>query len=185
MKRFVFALTSILLLALASMPPRARGQTVPDAAVQEAISGTWSLATREPDARGLIERAIDRAIDGMLPFVRGMAQGELRARTPIDHDVAIHVAPERIEVRLGVNAFATEPGRPRRMPVPGYAGETVEVVHVVRAGRLEQIFSTEQGRRWNVFAPSADGGRLVLDVTMSGALLPAPVQYRLEYRRVD
>ncbi|UJR86476.1 hypothetical protein [Sandaracinus amylolyticus] len=185
MKRFAFAMTTILLLSLASAPPRARGQSVPDAAVDHAISGAWSLATREPDARGLIERAIDRAIDGMLPFVRGMAQGELRARTPIDRDLAIHVAPERIEVRLGDNAFATVPGRPRRMPVPGFAGETVEVVHLVRSGRLEQIFSTDQGRRWNVFAPSTDGERLTLDVTMSGALLPAPVQYRLEYRRVD
>ncbi|AKF10107.1 hypothetical protein [Sandaracinus amylolyticus] len=185
MKRFVLAITMTLLLGLVSAPPRARGQSVGDAAVDHAISGAWSLATREPDARGTIERAIDRAIDGMLPFVRGMAQGELRARTPIDRDVAIDLAPERIEVRLGANAFATAPGRPRRMPVPGYAGETVEVVHLVRGGRLEQIFSTDQGRRWNVFAPSADGQRLTLDVTMSGALLPAPVQYRLEYRRAD
>lgn len=189
MPRSLGALSSLALALLAGSTaltvgaPRASGQSVPPALAQ-ALNGEWALATRETDARSLIERAIDRAIDGMLPFVRGAAQGELRARTPVDARIGIELEPERFVVRLGGNAFRTEPGRPQRIAVPGFAGETVEVVQLVRGGRLEQVFSTEQGRRWNVLTPSADGSRLMLDVTMSGTLLPAAVQYRLEYRRM-
>ena len=48
---------------------------------------------------------------------------------------------------------------------------------------LTESFTSPDGKRVNVFTPSADGKKLMMAVTLTSAKLPKPLTYRLAYKR--
>ncbi|MDQ3034548.1 MAG: hypothetical protein M3Y87_19220 [Myxococcota bacterium] len=119
----------------------------------------------------------------MPPLVDSIAAGRLRDRTPVSREIEIAATPERVSVEFDTSQYTTTPGHPRTVRVPGTDGDTMQVVQHFRDGRLEQVFTTPEGRRWSTFTPSADGSTLTLQAVIQSSRLPAPVRFSIPYRR--
>lgn len=185
------AALAIVLAGLASWPGPARTQSAAapgaddgwDQALAVSLSGDWSLAISEDAARASIEAGIAAATAGLPPLVDGVAAGRLRERLTLSPRITLAVTRERIQTRFAHATYDTAPGFPSSVPVPGDPSATMEIVQFVRSGRLEQIFTTDGGRRWSTFTPSADGTRLTLDAVIHSERLSADVRFRIPYRR--
>jgi len=154
-----------------------------DEALAASVRGTWTLAISEAEAQRAVEGGIAAAVAHLPAVVDGLAARELRSRIVVSPQITFVVSPDRIEARFAHASFRTVPGTPARTTVPGDASTTMEVVQLLRAGHLEQIFTTDGGRRWSTFTPSEDGARLTLDTVIRSERLPTDVRFRLPYRR--
>lgn len=161
----------------------ARTQDAAEAALAERVSGQWQLAIEQSEARSRIERGIARATANMPPLVDAIAARTLRERTPLSRTLEIDATAARLAVRFDHSFYDTRPGHPRTVPVPEDPSTSMEVVQHFRDGRLEQIFTTSQGRRWNTFTLSEDGRTLTLEAVIQSSRLPAPVRFTIPYRR--
>lgn len=180
----VLAASASMALASAFVSSPARTQDAETVALAERVSGQWERAISESEARARVERGIAMATEGMPPLVDAIAARALRERTHVPPRVEIEATPARIEVELNDSRYDTRPGHPRTVPVPGTDGDTMEVVQHFRDGHLEQVFSTEQGRRWSTFVPSADGNTMTLTAVIQSSRLPAAMRFSIPYRRV-
>jgi hypothetical protein len=154
-----------------------------DEALARSLAGTWVLAVPEETARASIEAGIAAATAGLPPLVDGLAARELRARLVLAPTITFVIASDRIEARFPHASFSTAPGAPATYPVPDAAPETMEVVQLLRGGRLEQIFTTRRGRRWSTYTVADDGARMTLDAVVRSDRLATDVRYRIPYRR--
>ncbi|WP_157070377.1 hypothetical protein [Sandaracinus amylolyticus] len=170
---------AIALLASAQAQPTTAPSTPPT------LDGEWVLAVSEDQARQRLDRAIETATDGMPPIADGMAASALRERTPIIARVVISSSPQRIRVHLDERRYETAPGHPEAAPTASTSEDRVRVVHHFREGALEQVFTTERGRRWNTFRLGEDGRTMTLSVVVQSSSLPAPVRFSLPYRRAS
>lgn len=180
--RGAFALSATL-FAFAMLAPRAQVQEEPDPAeIARHLSGRWSLAMSAEAAQASVDRGIAGATGSMPPIVSDIAASELRRRTPIHREIEIIASPTSIEVKYpNARTYSSQPGHPRRVPIPGEDG-TMEMTQLYRRGGLEQVFSTGQGRRWNLFVPGAEG-EMTLEATVNAEQLPAPLRFQLRYRK--
>jgi hypothetical protein len=174
-----------LAAAAALVGPRdARGQAEPwDAELATAVSGTWALAISDAEAHRAVESGITAAVADLPALVDSIAARELRARISISSRITLAVDAASIDARFDHAAFRTAPGMPARMGVPGDPSTSMEVVQLLRGGRLEQIFTTDRGRRWSTFTPSEAGARLTLLSVIRSERLPTDVRFSLPYRR--
>jgi len=62
-------------------------------------------------------------------------------------------------------------------------GEVFDVNTVWEQGKLKEMFVAEDGSRENLFSVSADGTILTMQVTIRSSQLPAPIVYKVDYRR--
>ncbi len=147
------------------------------------FQGTWRLAVPEPRARQTIDAAIEQTVNAMNFFVQGIARGQLRDNTPLNRriDLVFH-DDERITVSFdGRHRYTTRLGRRHRYRTPD--GDDLRVVQRFRDdGRLEQVFETDRGTRWNVYE-SIGEGQLRLSATTQGMMMPQPMHFTLDYRR--
>jgi len=51
-------------------------------------------------------------------------------------------------------------------------------------GRLEQVFQTDQGTRWNVYRSTGEG-RMRVQATTQGMMMPEPMVFTFDYQRDD
>lgn len=178
------AIAFMCLLFAVAWPRSAQTQAAGDAALATTLTGTWNLAISWSAAQALLDAGIATAVAGLPPLVDGVAASQLRERTPISRRIVLSVTASRIEARFVHATFTSTPGLPTPVPVPG-SGDTMEMVQLLRDGSLEQIFTTEGGRRWSTFTPNADGSRLSLSAVIHSDRLSADVRFRLPYQRAD
>ncbi|AKF10108.1 hypothetical protein [Sandaracinus amylolyticus] len=155
-----------------------------DTSIAERLNGRWALVHGEEAAQRTVDQAIEHTTDGMVPIVSGVTANELRERNPVNGAFTIQISPERIRTEFETATFDSAPGASVRTNIPGES-EEMQLVQVLREGRLEQIFTTDRGRRWSVFVPSADGQRLTMQVTITSGIIPRPLRYELEYQRAQ
>jgi hypothetical protein len=62
-------------------------------------------------------------------------------------------------------------------------GEKLDVSMSLAGSTLTESFISPDGKRVNVFTPSADGKKLTMAVTVSSAKLPKPLTYKITYTR--
>jgi hypothetical protein len=178
----------VFVVALAGLgarpaPARTQSEGAWDAALAASLSGTWTLAVSASEARASLDQGIAAATASLPPVVDSLAASQLRARLVISPSITLSVTPARIEARLGHATFDSVPGVAATVPVPSDTSTTMQVVQLLRAGRLEQVFTTDGGRRWSTFTPSADGTRLTLDAIVRSERLPTDVRFSIPYRR--
>jgi hypothetical protein len=179
--RWILAAT--LVGALALVPRVGRTQAAAwDEALATSLNGTWVLAVSEARARELLEAGITTAISGLPPLVDSVAAGRLRDRTPISPRITLTMTRERIEARFAHATFTSAPGASTRIPVPGDTSTTMEMTQILRDGHFEQIFTTDEGRRWNTLTPTSDG-RMNLDAVVHSERLSNDLRFRIPYRR--
>lgn len=173
-----------VVIAIVGARSGARSQATEwDDALATSLSGTWVLDVTPDSARASVEAGIAAATADLPPLVDVLAARELRARLPVSPTVTLSVTRARIEARFAHATFDTVPGLPSTIPTPGDPSTTMEVVQLLRGGRLEEIFTTDGGRRWSTFTPSTDGARLTLDAVIHSERLPTDVRFRIPYRR--
>lgn len=145
--------------------------------------GVWRLTIPQERARQLVDGAIEQTVTAMNFFVRAIARDQLRDNTPLNRriDLTFH-DDERITVVFDQrHRYTTRIGRRHRFRTPD--GDDLRVVQRVRDdGRLEQVFETDRGTRWNVYEATGEG-QLRVEATTQGMMMPEPLFFALEYRR--
>lgn len=197
--RTVLAMSFVGLAALLGStlwPPRAAPQDAPrDGASSNepssdlledrraSFEGTWHLEQSPREARQVIDAAVDRTVEAMSFFVRGIARSRLREGTPIQREILLRFEGEdRLTVRFAENdGYTTTLGRTEVRVNP--EGQRMRVTQRFRpGGQLVQAFETDQGSRTYVYTPTGEG-RLHLETTTGSPRLPRPMYFELDYTR--
>jgi hypothetical protein len=132
------------------------------------ITGGWHQ-------RDLVAEAIERSVQSLSSF-HHVARERLTDANRVPGAVRIAMDGEDVE--------------PQRAPLDGSArtwrnreGQTVELRHQLRRGRLVQTTRGEEGRRVMVWSFDPERGLLRVKCTMSGTRLPEPVRYGLTFKK--
>jgi len=169
------ALTALALLALAAPQPAA-AQAAPGV---DAFAGDWAY---QPDRSDDIERAIERGIDDMNFITKRIARGRLRSTNEPYRTIAIAAPDGRVSTSYDGRAAIVSPADGTPIRWRREDGEMLDVATLMEEGTLVQTFVAEDGSRENRFRLN-DDGTLDLIVTIRSERLPAPIVYRLGYRR--
>lgn len=132
--------------------------------------------------RDLVAEAIERSVQS-LPSFHHVARKRLTEANQVPGAVRIAVDGEDVVVVYGDE-------EPQRAPLDGSArtwrnreGETLELRHQLRGGRLVQTTRGKEGRRVMVWSHDPARGLLRVHSTMSSPKLPEPVRYRLTFKK--
>jgi hypothetical protein len=141
------------------------------------FDGVWRLDHPNDEGRRIVDRAIDRAVEPMNYFVRAIAADRLREGTHINRRITLRAADDRLTVQFDDrDAYTTRIGRTTRQ-------QGMRVTQRLRPnGQLEQVFETDEGTRWYVYTPLADG-RMRVETTTGSPRMPEPMVFSLVYRR--
>ena len=140
------------------------------------LSGSYRLVPSQSDD---VDKAIDTAVRKMNVVSRGFARRRLRSTNPPYERIILTVQQNHVRVTAG--------GSTLTLPTNGSAvpwkrgGEVLSVSGRFAGGSFVETFQAKDGRRVNTF--TATEGGLDLRVTVTSARLPAPLTYRLRYRR--
>jgi hypothetical protein len=141
----------------------------------EAFLGDYQLVPAESDD---IPKAVERVVEKMSFLTRGAARSRITAKC-IAYP-AVHIAREnaafRIHLEKGSYAVLSPGGPSVTWKTP--EGETVKLR---LTPEFRQIIEAKDGQRENHFSLTAN--RLVIHTKLSSPRLPAPVEYKLVYRR--
>jgi len=188
-KRALLAATSLALLGLASFPAlgqEAQGAQAAQPAqaaevpAAERFNGTWRYNGTNEHGTQIIHRAIDRTVEPMNIFVRGIANGRLQGKNQLVQriEIAVHGTDARI-VFDGNRTYQTALGQWRAHT---FSGESINVQIRKRGGSLVQLFRGDSGTRRSVYRMLPDGN-MRLEVTVQSSSLPGDLNYQLVYRR--
>ena len=165
----------LLLLATLSVPALLQAQ---DAAPN--LDGTFTLAESREDVQTRINTAIDAATEEMNFILRGIARDRLRAKNPVRVRLTTQVAGDRIVVSYDNDRYESQSGQWRSVTA---TGETVQLLQQIQGNRIYQTFRTADGEKRMVLTFSEDGAWVWLDVTVTSSRIPAPLRYRMRFRR--
>jgi hypothetical protein len=167
MRRFL--LPAFALVALATPAFAATG-----------VAGSYAYDAAASDN---VETAIQKAIEPMNPIVRLVAKGRLeKTNQPYKH-VAIKTDGGKLSVTTDGRApIVVGNGASIKWTRPE-DGEKLDVSMSLSGSTLTESFTSPDGKRVNVFSPSADGKKLTMAVTVTSPKLPKPLTYRLTYKR--
>ncbi|MEQ9072877.1 MAG: hypothetical protein RLP09_03410 [Sandaracinaceae bacterium] len=145
------------------------------------LSGSWRHASSSAEAAQR-QRAIEASTEALPFFVRSRARERLAERTQPPSEIRLALDRGRIEMSASGRTLSLEVGGPA-IEVEGEGGRGR--VQASRGPRGELIISMRGagGRRTTTYWLSEDGRELVLDVEIAAERLPAPIRYRLTYRR--
>lgn len=146
------------------------------------LAGSYSYVQESGD---IVGDAIERGIRDMSFITKPIARRRLRNTNRPYRTITLLLSESEISTTYDGRA-------PIRSPADGTAvrwrredGEMLDVSTSLRDGALTQTFTAEDGSRENAFILSPDGTGLTLQVTLRSERLPAPITYRLLYRRDD
>ena len=152
------------------------------AAQKSGLDGTYILDETDSDN---LNEVIDDAV-GKLNFVtRDIARGRLRKLNPAYHQVTITSSPNEISVTVDNQPplRTTAKGAPVAWVSPG--GGKVNASMQLAGPRLEQTFTSADGRRVNDYTLSPDRRTLTMRVTETSPRLSQTITYKQVYRRVS
>lgn len=185
-RRTAPALIVAALLALALWPARSEVRAQDSGGqfdqLRERFDGVWVLAVPAASARQTVDNAIERAVRAMNMLLRGVARPMIRDNTPINQSIELRFrSGNNVFCRFDTGATYTTPlGATRNGE--SLDGATLRVTQRFRDGGLEQVFQADQGTRWNVYHRLPDG-RMRVDATTQGDMMPQPLRFSLTYRR--
>jgi hypothetical protein len=149
-----------------------------------AFAGDWQLAGDAGAAERQVDAAIDKATESMNFLTRGLARSRLRSSQK---------PPKRIRMRLQDQMFTIQPDSAPALslPISGAAVKNADRTHRVALESggghhsLRQVSENQQGKRENVYRLRDGSKSLDLEVTVHSSSLPAQVQYKLQFVRVE
>jgi hypothetical protein len=146
------------------------------------LDGTYILdETGSDNINGVIETAVEK-----LNFVtRDIARGRLEKLNPAYRKVAITSSPSEISVTVDNKPPLRTPAKGAPVAWVGPDGRKVNASMQLAGRRLEQTFTSADGRRVNDYTLSPDGRTLTMQVTETSPRLSQPITYTQVYRRVS
>jgi hypothetical protein len=164
-----FAIPVLAVVALASPAFAAAG-----------VAGSYSYVAADSDD---VDKAIEKAIEPMNFIVRAVAKGRLQGTNHPYKTVTISSEGDKISITtdgrapiVGANGATFKWTRPED-------GEKLDVMLKLAGNKLEESFTSPDGKRVNVFETSADGKKMSMHVTVTSGKLPKPMTYKLGYKR--
>ena len=150
--------------------------------MSDRFDGVWRLAVPVAQARRTVEGAVDRAVNAMNFFLRGVARPMIRDNTPVNEEIELRFRTQQsLYVRFDHRAnYTSELARTRTVQTPD--GDPMRLTQRFRDNNLEQVFQADNGTRWNVFTILPDG-RMRMSATTQGEMMPQPLRFSLTYRR--
>jgi len=139
--------------------------------------------TFDAGASQSIKAAVDKVAEQMSFLIRGIVKDRLMAANPPVNTVAIVLAGN--DATITWNGSMTVKTATDGTPVDGKAphGEKGKLSTVWAGPVLKRTLTSGNGQRANAYSLDPSGKVLTLDVTISSSQLPAPVDYKLVFRR--
>jgi hypothetical protein len=159
------------------------GSSTLAAAQQSGLDGTYILDETDSDnMNAVIEDAV-----GKLNFLtRDIARGRLKKLNPAYRQVAITFSPNEISVTVDNHPPLRTPAKGAPVAWVGPDGGKVNAsMQLAGRRRLEQTFTSADGRRVNDYTLSPDGRTLTMQVTETSPRLSQTITYKQVYRRVS
>ena len=151
-------------------------------AQESSLDGTYILDVADSDN---INEVIETAV-GKLDFVRrDIARGRLEKLNPAYRKVAITSSPNEISVTVDNQPPLRTPAKGAPVAWSGPDGGKVNASMQLAGRRLEQTFTSADGRRVNDYTLSRDGRMLTMQVTETSPRLSQTIKYKQVYRRVS
>ncbi len=150
-----------------------------DAGTAPALAGSYRFAGGDGERRAL-ERAIDKAVDGVSVFVREVARDRLENANPVPSQLTVGVDDSTLTLAYGEESF-TAPLDGRTVRIKAHGGEELQLRLEPSKTFVDQVFSSEDGSRTNRLRPSGD--KLLVEVVVRAPKLEKALVYRLTYAR--
>lgn len=153
--------------------------------VLEQFVGTYAYTGGDAEIKAL-DQAIDKVVDQMNFFIRGIARRRLRAPNLPSKEVSVFVEHGQIRIERPGQPEVSAPadGRPITWRHPS-DGDVFRVSHGVDdEGALYQRFEGERSVSRNRFVLGGDKKRLTIHTVITADRLPAPLRFKMTYARV-
>ena len=158
------------------------GSSALAAAQKSGLDGTYILD--EPDSDNINE-VIEDAVGKLNLLTRDIARGRLKKLNPAYRQVAITSSPSEISVTVDNRPPLRTPANGAPVTWIGPDGRKVSTSMQLAGRRLEQTFTSADGRRVNDYTLSFDGWTLTMQVTETSPRLSQAITYKQAYRRVS
>ncbi len=146
--------------------------------------GTYAYVGGDAEIEAL-DQAIDKVVDQMNFFIRGIARRRLRAPNLPSKAVSVFIENGQIRIERPGQPEVSAPadGRPITWRHPT-DGDVFQVRHGVDdAGALYQRFEGERSVSRNRFVLGKDKKRLTIHTVITAERLPAPLRFKMTYER--
>jgi len=175
MTNFVSTLCLVLLCSAIFI-----GSSTLAAAQEPGLDGTYILDQTDSDN---VNEVIEDAVGKLNFLTRDIARGRLKKLNPAYRQVAITSSPNEISVTVDNQRPLRTPAKGAPVAWVGPDGEKVNASMQLAGRRLEQTFTSADGRRVNDYTLSTDGRTLTMKVTETSPRLPQTITYKQVYRR--
>lgn len=135
--------------------------------------------------RDVIEEAVDEATADMNVLIRGIARKRLLDANAVIEQFAFALDGDPLVASYAGGRIIAAPRSGKRIPWTDQYGERIQVSHDYANGKLVQKMVGSKGRRTNIYRFSDDEQTMRMSVEIVADQLPAPVRYRLKYRRAE
>ena len=164
---------AIMLVTAVGNPGRAMAQA-PN------LAGNYTL---DAGASQSISAAVDKVADQMSFLIRGIVKDRLMKANPTVNTVAIVLSGNEATITWNgsMTVKSTTDGTPIDWTAPD--GEKGKLSTVWAGPVLKRTLTSGNGQRANAYSLDPSGKVLTLEVTISSSQLPAPVNYKLVFRR--
>jgi len=174
-----------LLLTIAAtrrpVPTQLLAQGAAPVASQSTLQGTFAL---EPGADPIVIKAITDGTARMNFIKRPIARSRLKkTNLPPYQTVKFEYPPSEISIQMDTRKPILTPADGKSIKWTREDGEVFDVTTVWEQANLKETFTAGDGSRENLFEPGADGQTMVMQVTIRSPQLPAPIVYRLNFRK--
>jgi hypothetical protein len=152
------------------------------AAQKSGLDGTYLLDENDSDN---MNEAIEHAVGQLNFLTRDIARERLKKLNPAYRQVAIASSLNEISVTVDNQQPLRAPAKGAPVAWVGPDGGKVNVSLQLAGERLEQTFTSADGRRVNDYTLSPDGRTLTMQVRETSPRLPQGITYKQVYRRVS
>lgn len=149
----------------------------------QAFVGEYKFVGGDEEREG-VRRGIETAVDALNPVIRKIARKRLTDTNPVPKRARVTMNGDEIELRFDRDGYRARLGASPRKTTSNYGSETMKISYEVDGkGRLVELIDGRNGDRHNRVTLSADGNKMTVEVKVTSAQLPVPVEYRLTFRR--
>ena len=118
-------------------------------------------------------------------LTQDIARERLKKLNPAYREVAITSSPNEISVTVDNQPPLRAPAKGAPVAWVGPDGRKLNVSMQMAGQRLEQTFTSPEGRRVNDYTLSPDGRTLTMQVSETSTRLSQTITYKQVYRRVS
>ena len=145
------------------------------------LAGTYAFAGGEAETKAL-SAAIEGCVSKMNAMARGIARGRLEKGNAPTAEVKISMTGKDLTIARSGKPAVTAPTDGSKVTQNTISGPA-EVTYAVDGRKVTQTMQGKSSLSTNVYSLDADGTTLVIATKIVSPRLPAPVEYKMTYKR--